>query len=177
MTSPTHRLPDYVQSFAGGTLQILALGDSAFRVRFQPQSTAAVPASLILASSPAPSTIERTETGDKVRLRLAGISCEVAADGCLQFFDRNGSHLLSEAANGRRLTQVKFGDDVVYIADQTFESPADEHLYGTGCFQDGALDLRAWPRRLTQVNTQISLPFVLSSRGYGLLWHNRGMAS
>jgi alpha-D-xyloside xylohydrolase len=32
------------------------------------------------------------------------------------------------------------------------------------------------PRRLTQVNTQISLPFLLSSKGYGLLWHNDGMS-
>ena len=176
MTSPTHRSPDYVQSFAGGALQILALGDRAFRVRFQPQSTAEVPASPILASSPAPSATERTEAGGKVRLRLPGIICEVAADGRLQFFDRDGGLLLSEAADGRRLTETRLGDDVVHIAEQAFESPADEHLYGTGCFQDGALNLRARPRRLTQVNSQISLPFILSSRGYGLLWHNRGMA-
>ncbi len=31
------------------------------------------------------------------------------------------------------------------------------------------------PRRLTQVNTQISIPFVYSSKGYGLLWHNYGL--
>jgi alpha-D-xyloside xylohydrolase len=33
--------------------------------------------------------------------------------------------------------------------------------------QDGHLNLRGLPRRLTQVNTQISLPFLLSSKGYG----------
>ncbi len=123
MTSPTHRSPDYVQSFAGGALQILALGDRAFWVRFQPQSTAEVPASPILASSPAPSATERTEAGGKVRLRLPGIICEVAADGRLQFFDRDGGLLLSEAADGRRLTETRLGDDVVHIAEQAFTSP------------------------------------------------------
>ena len=84
--------------------------------------------------------------------------------------------LLSEAVGGRRLSESRLGDDVVFVAEQAFESPADEHLYGTGCFQDGALDIRGLPRRLTQVNSQISLPFMISSRGYGLLWHNQGMS-
>ena len=56
-----------------------------------------------------------------------------------------------------------------------FDSPAGEHLYGTGQFQDGYLDVRGLTRRLTQVNTQISLPMILSSRGWGLLWHNYGL--
>ena len=52
---------------------------------------------------------------------------------------------------------------------------ADEHIFGSGQFQDGFLDIRDLPRRLTQVNTQISIPFLFSSRGYGLLWHNYGL--
>ncbi len=30
-------------------------------------------------------------------------------------------------------------------------------------------------RRLTQVNTQISIPFLLSNKGYGILWNNYGL--
>ena len=37
------------------------------------------------------------------------------------------------------------------------------------------MNIRDLPRRLTPVNTQISIPFLLSSRGYGLLWHNTGL--
>ena len=57
----------------------------------------------------------------------------------------------------------------------TLLSPADEYLYGTGQFQDGNLNVRGLTRRLTQVNTQISIPFILSNKGYGLLWNNTGM--
>ncbi len=84
--------------------------------------------------------------------------------------------MLSEALDGRRLIEGRLGEHIVYDVEQIFESPPGEHIYGTGCFQDGALDIRGWPRRLTQVNSQISLPFTLSSRGYGLLWHHRGMS-
>ena len=60
-------------------------------------------------------------------------------------------------------------------ATLTFASPKDEHLYGLGQFQDGYTDVRGLSRRLTQVNTQISLPMLLSSKGYGVLWNNYGL--
>ena len=60
-------------------------------------------------------------------------------------------------------------------ATLTFQSPKDEYLYGLGQFQDGYTNVRGLSRRLTQVNTQISLPMLLSSKGYGVLWNNYGM--
>ena len=60
-------------------------------------------------------------------------------------------------------------------ATLTFQSSKDEYLYGLGQFQDGYTNVRGLSRRLTQVNTQISLPMVLSSKGYGVLWNNYGM--
>ncbi|MBO4801297.1 MAG: DUF5110 domain-containing protein [Bacteroidaceae bacterium] len=57
----------------------------------------------------------------------------------------------------------------------TFRTPADDHLYGLGQFQDGFSDIRGLTRRLTQVNTQISIPVLISNKGYGLLWNNYGM--
>ena len=60
-------------------------------------------------------------------------------------------------------------------ATLTFQSPKGEYLYGLGQFQDGYSNVRGLSRRLTQVNTQISLPMLLSSKGYGLLWNNSGM--
>ena len=59
--------------------------------------------------------------------------------------------------------------------EQDFISPPGEHLFGSGEFQDGFLDIRDLPRRLTQVNSQIAIPFLLSSKGYGILWHNYGL--
>ncbi len=60
-------------------------------------------------------------------------------------------------------------------ATLTFKSPQDEHLYGLGQFQDGYNNVRGLSRRLTQVNTQISIPMLLSSKGYGILWNNYGL--
>jgi alpha-D-xyloside xylohydrolase len=60
-------------------------------------------------------------------------------------------------------------------ATLTISSPRDEFLYGLGQFQDGYNNIRGVSRRLTQVNTQASVPMMLSSKGYGLLWNNYGL--
>ena len=60
-------------------------------------------------------------------------------------------------------------------ATLAFRSERDERLYGLGQFQDGFGNIRGLSRRLTQVNTQISIPMLLSSKGFGVLWNNYGL--
>ena len=60
-------------------------------------------------------------------------------------------------------------------ATLSFVSPDDEFLYGLGQFQDGYSNVRGLSRRLIQVNTQISIPMLISSKGYGILWNNYGL--
>jgi alpha-D-xyloside xylohydrolase len=57
-----------------------------------------------------------------------------------------------------------------------FESvdPA-EKLFGMGQYQQPFFDLKGADFELAHRNSQASVPFVLSSRGYGLLWNNPGV--
>jgi alpha-D-xyloside xylohydrolase len=50
-----------------------------------------------------------------------------------------------------------------------------ERIYGLGQRRHGLLDQKGCVLELTHRNSQISIPFLLSSRGYGFLWHNPGM--
>lgn len=93
----------------------------------------------------------------------------------LTFTDEKGNIILEETKGGRLLTPSQIQNEPTYIAAQSFKSPADEYLFGTGQFQDGYLNIRGLTRRLTQVNTQIAIPFILSNKGYGLLWNNYGL--
>lgn len=65
--------------------------------------------------------------------------------------------------------------DGTSTASMTWSTPEGEHLYGLGQFQDGYTDVNGLTRRLTQVNTQISIPMLISDRGYGVLWNNYGL--
>ena len=53
-----------------------------------------------------------------------------------------------------------------------FESEPDEKLYGMGQYQMPILDLKGTVLPLEQRNSQVSVPFVVSSKGYGMLWNN-----
>ena len=54
-----------------------------------------------------------------------------------------------------------------------FESQdPNEKLFGMGQYQQPYLDLKGMDLELAQRNSQITIPFLLSSRGYGLLWNN-----
>ena len=169
--------PDFVAWLLDGVLEISGLTDRAFRVRFVPATRRGAPAeSPVLLPSDSRGRVVRSKRGGTTILSLPFLRCEVDAQATLRFFDSAGRLLLAEAPGSRKLLPTRLYDEPVYEAEQGFESPPDEYLFGTGCFQDGALNLRSLPRRLTQVNTQISQPFLLSSKGYGLLWHNLGMS-
>ena len=76
-----------------------------------------------------------------------------------------------------RLTPSTVQGEKTNIAELSFKSPVEgkEYQYGLGQFQDGYSDVSGLSRRLTQVNTQISIPMLLSSNGYAILWNNYGM--
>jgi alpha-D-xyloside xylohydrolase len=168
---------DLIVSLADGDLAAFALSPNAIRVRFAAKGflfKSTVPA--MLQSQATRPKLKITRAGNVTRVQLAGIACEIDAAGVIRFYDSAGTLILQETAGERRLSAAQVAGEPTFSVAQSFDSPDDERLYGTGCFQDGALDIRRLPRRLTQVNTQISLPFVLSNKGYGLLWCNFGMS-
>ena len=101
---------------------------------------------------------------------------EVADHDISVKIDKKRQQVLVKDRQGRVVFTATRHDMQGEQATLTFKSPKDEYLYGLGQFQDGYTNVRGLSRRLTQVNTQISLPMVLSSKGYGVLWNNYGMS-
>jgi alpha-D-xyloside xylohydrolase len=59
-----------------------------------------------------------------------------------------------------------------YRLEQRFKAYDGEKLFGLGQHQHGRLDQRGLVIELAQRNGEVSIPFMLSSRGYGLLWNS-----
>jgi alpha-glucosidase/alpha-D-xyloside xylohydrolase len=64
-----------------------------------------------------------------------------------------------------------------YRVSSMFDSPADEHYYGLGQQQKGWMDLRdheirCWHDYEAIGGQDVCVPFMVSSRGYGLVWDN-----
>jgi alpha-D-xyloside xylohydrolase len=158
-----------------GVLSVAPMAEGALRVRCAP--TLPDDADSLVLIHPAnnvPFTLHSTAAADTLATsRLSAIYDRKS--GALRFTDAKGRVLLEELPGGRSVQPSTIQGEPTLIAEDKFRSPGDENLYGSGQFQDGFLDVRDLPRRLTQVNSQISIPFLLSNKGYGLLWNNLGL--
>ena len=81
----------------------------------------------------------------------------------------------AEAAAGNAAKSEK--PDPAYRVSAIFDSPTGEHYYGLGQQQQGVLDLRGhqikcWHDYSAIGGENVCVPFLVSSRGYGLIWDN-----
>jgi alpha-D-xyloside xylohydrolase len=83
----------------------------------------------------------------------------------LSFTDKPGKIFLSEKEGARKLAPNSVMGEPCFVIQQSFESLKDQYIFGLGQFQDGRHNFKNITRRLTKVNSQISLPFIYSSRG------------
>jgi alpha-D-xyloside xylohydrolase len=164
-----------VITLSDGTLSISPLAENALRVQFYKDTKAEVP-ELIFTSAVMAPNIQVSDSPSELKIKEKNMVVIVDKQtGKLAFADNTGMVFLSEKTGSRKLTPDSVQGEPCFIAEQIFESPTDEFIFGLGQFQDGHYNLRGISRRLTQVNSQISLPFIYSGKGYGLLWHQYGL--
>ena len=92
--------------------------------------------------------------------------------GSLGFFDSAGQPIILEKQNGRTLTPAEVQGEKTFQVRQVWHANADEALYGLGQHQFGLMDIKGYDLDLWQRNTVVAVPFLVSSRGYGILWDN-----
>ncbi len=164
-------------------------GDNSFRVRatqrceFLPDDhSVLLPAGK---KEGAPSISIKNDTAQIVNGRL---TCRIMDGGVLQFLNQKGEVLLQEYDRTRSMYEGsgKFAS-ALEIVPRTFkprtgadsykliyrlEANDGEKLYGMGQYQQPFLDLKGCIVELAQRNSQASVPFLMSSKGYGMLWNN-----
>ena len=64
-----------------------------------------------------------------------------------------------------------------YRLTATFAGQEGERIYGMGQYQEEFLDWKGCTLELAHRNSQASVPMIISSRGYGFLWHNPAIGS
>lgn len=160
-------------SSQGATLSICPLSDNAVRILKQKEITHPLPELIYTAAKNCPHYVLEVKGGNYL-IQLKQLRIEVSSnDGTLRFFSADGQPLTHETTYSLKASAIQ--NEKTYVATQSFYSPENEYQIGLGQFQDGYLNVRGLSRRLTQVNTQISIPFILSNGGYGVLWNNYGL--
>ena len=118
-----------------------------------------------------------SSTSDSVSIKTSSLDIVIdRVSLAVKFENSAGQTVLAEQTNnGRAITPIEIGNVPSYEVRQDFLLSQDEALYGLGQHQEGFLDVRDIPLELLQANTNIAIPFVVSTKGYGLLWNNAAL--
>ncbi|WP_110929927.1 glycoside hydrolase family 31 protein [Paenibacillus bouchesdurhonensis] len=105
------------------------------------------------------------------------IKAVIQRTGQIAIYNQKGEMLLQETENtyqlkygGRELIPHPGNSD--YRLTVRFNSDPKEKLFGMGQYQHDFMNLKGCTLEMTHRNSQISVPFVMSSLGYGFLWNN-----
>lgn len=173
----------------GHTLMVQAWGADSVRVRATPHGDLLDHDWALLPPEHAAGGSKVQLEGSVARLTNGRITAELTAYrqmddqigyprfGCrLRILDAQGEALLEEHDSGgalkwraRHFAELDGGS---YRLTMSFRAQPGERFYGMGQYQQDVGDLKGSTFELAHRNSQVSVPFVLSSRGYGMLWHN-----
>ena len=164
-------------------MRIEPWGKNALRVRAWKQAEPDPQDWALLPQDGCDPVIEVREDGGSIV--NGNIRAELNLIGKLAFYNQRGEVLLEEYLRDRRdmfgstcsslnveareFKPIIGGD---YRLTARFISNPKEKLYGMGQYQQAFLDLKGADLELAQRNSQASVPFLLSSLGYGFLWNN-----
>lgn len=163
-------------TLADGVLRIQPCAPNTVRVTFAKEKPLPDLSNPWILDGSCPTTPFSTrQTNDSVDILTAELTVSVdETSGAVRFATVAGSTLLGEMTYPwpRKLTPVTVDGESTQRASVWFGLTPDEHFYGLGQHQNGILNQRNLEMQLSQDNTNISVPFFLSSKGYGVLWNN-----
>ncbi len=94
----------------------------------------------------------------------------------ITFLNQKNEVLLREISDGgalcKRARHYKTLPGGGFLLKASFESNPFEKIYGMGQYQQEKMNLKGCNLELAHRNSQASVPFYISSLGYGFLWHN-----
>ncbi len=109
-----------------------------------------------------------SEKNEKLIISTGALNVLVNADGCIEYQTKDSRKLVTENEESTFISQ---GNGNKISVSQTFTAE-NEGIYGLGQFQSGIMNWKSVPVRLSQTNLEIAIPFIVSTKDYGIYWHN-----
>ncbi len=166
--------PDGVLITMGtGTLKVQVRSDSVIRVLYSPTATFPKRVDYVVTKESWPAaqwTMQSTD--DAVILTTSLLKVTVTRkDGAIAYAEVHGDSLVQESS--RSLTPEKVNGEDTYRAESFVNIyGSHEALYGLGQHQAGVWNYRGESVDISQDNSNIAVPLMLSSKGYGIFWNN-----
>jgi alpha-D-xyloside xylohydrolase len=156
----------------GVTKNVLFYGSGIVRVNANLGRAHTVQPSLAVVARPA--TVTFTVQESPSALTIASGKLRIVVDkktGALAFFGADGKELTRERTeNPNEIKEVTISGTPTYEVRQTFTLAPDESLYGLGQYNQPYMDYRGQEVLLVQTNIGTVVPFLVSTKRYGILW-------
>ena len=156
-------------------VKVRVFSDEIIQVVATPVDTFSTSESLVVLAEVTGSTDWKIEESEnEVTLVTSKIKAHISLlTGDVSFRDLSGKVILDERKEeGRTFTPVTVGGEKSYYIRQVYESPSDEAFYGLGGHQNGQMNYKGQDVELAQHNIVDVVPFLYSSKNYGILWDN-----
>jgi alpha-D-xyloside xylohydrolase len=156
-----------------GMLRLQVCSDNIIRVTYSSTSTIPKQPEFVIIKTSWPTSKFALQSSDaEVTLTTALLKVSITkVDGAITYSDLSGRRLLQEAS--RRLIPAVVNGEKTYRSESFFPvygSP--EGLYGLGQYQAGVWNYRGEAVDIAQENTNIAVPLLVSTNGYGVFWNN-----
>ncbi|MCA0979486.1 DUF5110 domain-containing protein [Qipengyuania flava] len=163
-----------VTTDAGEEVRVLAFADGAFRVTVAHDVDHAAESLMVIADADGTPAFSQKD-GWASLVSTGGTANVHLTDGRLVVYGRDGELLLDENAAARRITPTELEGQDWFATRVQFNRGTDEGLYGLGQHQNRQMNYNGEDVELAQHNMAISIPYLVSTRGYGLLWDNNSI--
>jgi alpha-D-xyloside xylohydrolase len=146
---------------------------SIIRVLKSPEGVPFKKESLSVNKKPQDTKFTIQQKGDVLSLKSEKLKVDVdLKSGKISYYTLAGAALLSEKESGATFTNFDDAGSKTYTINQLFTLDKDEAIYGLGQQQRGKLSLRNAKINMVQGNVDDYVPFLVSTKGYGLFWDN-----
>ena len=157
-------------------VRLQVMSERIVRVTAVPTESLATPASLMIVAKPAAAGFTVEDADSAVKVRTPKLQAEVSlADGVVRFLDAQGKPVLVEQPR-TAFQPIKIDGKDFYRIQQRFNANSREAFYGLGQHQNAQMNYSGEDVELSQHNMDIAVPFVMSHRGYGVLWDNNSIS-
>jgi alpha-D-xyloside xylohydrolase len=156
-----------------GTLKLQVCTDAIIHVLYSPTASFPNTKDYVVTKSEWPGAKFIMQSGaGNVTITTARLKLVVSKiDGSITYQDANGKQIVQEA--NRKLTPTRVNGENTYRAESFVNVYGSrEALYGLGQHQAGVWNYRGESVDISQDNTAIAVPFLVSSNGYGIFWNN-----
>ena len=154
-------------------VEIQFYGPATVRVLKSPVGKTFIKESLTVVKKLQATKFTVSQQGDIVSLKSSKLKVDIdVKSGKIAYSTFAGVQLLSEKESGATFTDFDDAGSKTYTINQSFTLDKDEAIYGLGQQQRGKLSLRNTRLNMVQGNTDDYVPFLVSTKGYGLFWDN-----